>query len=99
MWGLIIDLLWFVIFAVILAGVVWLVLYGLRTVAGIDIPHNIERAIWFIVLVLLLIFLITALVGGGSVRGPSFWPWRGAADGWPGLPLAALDHGAGAVMS
>jgi hypothetical protein len=69
--GTIISLLWFLIYAVVLCGVIWLVLYGLKTVAGIPIPDRLEKGLWFVVMILLLIYLITALVGGGSIPHPN----------------------------
>ncbi len=65
--GTVIQLLWFLIYAVILCGVVWLVLYGLKEVAGVPIPPRLEKGVWFIVLVLILIWFLTALVGGASI--------------------------------
>jgi len=65
--GTVIQLLWFLIYAVILCGVVWLVIYGLKEVAGVPIPGRLEKGVWFIVLVLILIWFLTALVGGASI--------------------------------
>lgn len=72
--GLIVNLLWFLIYAILLAGVVWLVLYGIKTFVT-PIPPRLEQGVWFIILILILIFFITALVGGGgmtSMHPPGF---------------------------
>lgn len=67
-----IDLLWFLIGALILCGVVYLVLYGIKKFIH-EIPEKVEQGIWFIILLLVIIALITILAGGGaSLRGPSF---------------------------
>lgn len=67
-----IDLLWLLIYAIILCGVVYLVIYGIENFIQ-PIPELVKRGIWFIVLILVLIFVLMALGGGsGSVRSP-FW--------------------------
>jgi len=63
-----ISLLWFLIAAIILCGVVWLVLYGIKNVAGLPIPPRLEQGIWFIVLLLVLIWLLLALTGRAPFR-------------------------------
>lgn len=68
-----INLLWLLIIAIILCAVIWLVIYGIRQFIY-DIPARVEQAVWFIVLLLVLIAILTMLAGGGAgLRGPSFW--------------------------
>lgn len=72
MLALAIQALWFVIGAVVLCGIVALVLYGINTFIY-QIPPLVEKGIWFIVLCLVLIALLTIIAGGGgSLRIPSF---------------------------
>jgi hypothetical protein len=60
-----ISLLWTLIYIIIFAGVVWLVIYGIKTFVT-QIPPLLERGIWFIVLLLVIIAVLTIFVGGGS---------------------------------
>ena len=61
-----IEVLWLLIGAICLAGVIWLVLYGISTFIT-PIPTRIEQGIWFIVLLLIIIGALT-LLAGGSLR-------------------------------
>ena len=63
--GLAIAFLWFLIGVVILAGIIWLVLYGVKTIAGIPVPARLEQAVWFIFFILILIYALYALGGSG----------------------------------
>jgi len=65
--GLAIQVLWLLIGAIVLCGVVWLVLYGLKTIAGVPIPARVEQGIWFIIMILILIGVLTMLAGGSLV--------------------------------
>ncbi len=67
--GIIISLLWAAIFIVILCAVVWVILWAVRSV--VPIPEIIERAVWVVVVLLVCIWIISALLGGGF-RGPNF---------------------------
>jgi hypothetical protein len=49
----------------VFAGVIYLVLYGIKTFIC-AIPDLVEKGIWFIVLILVLIALLGILVGGGG---------------------------------
>jgi len=70
-----IGLLWFMIGVAVLCAIVWFVFYGLRTVLGIGIPERVEQIVWFIVLCLVLIGLLTVLAGGSL---GSFKPFHSA---------------------
>jgi hypothetical protein len=59
-----IQLLWLLIGAIILAGVIWLVLYGIKQFIT-PIPERLEQGIWFIFLLLIIIYAIAAFVSGG----------------------------------
>lgn len=69
--GLAVSLLWLLIGAIVVALVIYLVLYGLKTIAGIPIPVRVEQAVWFIFFILVLIYALTALAGGGA--STAFW--------------------------
>jgi hypothetical protein len=72
--GLAINLLWLLIGVIVICGVVWVLLYGLKNIAGVPIPPRIEQGIWFIIFLLVLIGALTLLTGGGSgLKAPSFW--------------------------
>jgi hypothetical protein len=43
--------------------VIWLVLYGIKMFVT-PIPARLEQAIWFIVLILIVIGILTILAGG-----------------------------------
>lgn len=65
MLALAISLLWLLIGIICLAGVIWLVLYGIKTFVT-PIPARLEQGIWFIVLILIIIGVLTLLAGGGA---------------------------------
>ena len=63
-----ISILWLLVGIICLAGVIWLVLYGIKTFVT-PIPARLEQGIWFIVLILCVIGALTILAGGGF-HGP-----------------------------
>lgn len=63
-----IEIIWLLIGAICLAGVIYLVLYGINNFIT-QIPPRIEQGIWFIVLLLIIIGALT-LLAGGSLRPP-----------------------------
>ena len=62
--SLAVSVLWLLIGAIVLCVVIYLVLYGLKNIAGVPIPARVEQGIWFIVLILILIAVLTMLAGG-----------------------------------
>jgi len=60
-----ISILWLLIGIICLAGVIWLVLYGIKTFVT-PIPARLEQGIWFIVLLLCIIGAPSLLTGGGG---------------------------------
>jgi hypothetical protein len=70
--GIAISLLWFLIGIAILCAIVYFVFYALRTILGVAIPERVEQIVWFIVLCLALIAILTILAGGslGGMRLP-----------------------------
>jgi len=67
--ALAINILWLLIGAIILAGVLWLVIYGIKKFV-VDIPERIEQGIWFIVLILIVIAALSMLATG-NIHGPT----------------------------
>jgi len=65
-----INVLWFLIGLIILCGVIYLVIYVIELFV-MPIPEKIKQGVWVIVLLLALIALISALVGGGGFHFPA----------------------------
>jgi hypothetical protein len=59
-----VNILWVLVALVILCLVVYLAFLVLRQM-GVPIPDMAEKAVWIIVLLIALIFLISALTGTG----------------------------------
>lgn len=68
--GIAISILWFLIGLIILCGVIYLVIWVVEQFV-MPIPAKIKQGVWVIVLLLALIALIGALVGGGGFHFPS----------------------------
>lgn len=66
--SLAISVLWLLIGIICLAGVVWLVIYGIEFFVT-PIPARLKQGIWFIILLLCVIGALT-LLAGGSFHGP-----------------------------
>ena len=62
-----IALLWLLIGAICLAGVIYLLIYGIENFIT-PIPPRIKQGIWFIFLILILIYVLMALTGGGGAN-------------------------------
>ena len=60
-----INVLWFLIGDIVLAGVIYLAIWVIESFI-FPIPEQVKRGIWVIVLLLALIALLTVLVGGGN---------------------------------
>ncbi len=60
-----INVLWFLIGLIVLAGIVYLAIYVIETFVS-PIPEKVKQGVWVIVLLLALIALLTALLGGGG---------------------------------
>jgi hypothetical protein len=60
-----INVLWFLIGLIVLAGVIYLAIWVIESFI-FPIPEQVKKGIWVIVLLLALIALITVLVGGGG---------------------------------
>lgn len=71
MTGIAIAVLWFLVGLIILCGIVYLAIWVIESFV-IAIPEKIKQGIWVIILLIALIYLITAIAGGGAPRLPSF---------------------------
>jgi hypothetical protein len=65
--GIAISLLWLCIGILILGGVIYIVLMVIRRFFAI--PANVEFVIWAVFGILILIFLLMAVEGGGVPHG------------------------------
>jgi uncharacterized membrane protein len=64
MLALAIQVLWFLFGLICLCGVVALVLYGINTFVY-PMPARLVQGIWFLVLLLAVIAILTVFAGGG----------------------------------
>jgi hypothetical protein len=60
-----VQVLWFLIGLIVLAGVIYLAIWVIESFIY-PIPEQVKKGVWVIVLLLALIALITVLVGGGG---------------------------------
>jgi len=65
-----IQVLWFLIGLICLAGVVYLAIWVIEQFIS-PIPGKIKQGVWVIILLLALIALISVLVGGSTFRFPA----------------------------
>ena len=65
-----ISVLWFLIGLIVLCGVVYLAIWVIESFVT-PIPLQIKKGIWVIILLLALIALITAVMGGNTFRFPA----------------------------
>lgn len=66
-----INILWLALGIIILLGVVWLLLYGIKLF--VQVPARIDQLVWVIVLILILIAALSMLASGGAgIEGPGF---------------------------
>jgi len=61
--GLLIALLWAVVYVAIMVLVVFLILWLLQTIAGVALPEKVVQLLWIIVAIIAIIVVITALTG------------------------------------
>jgi hypothetical protein len=66
--GLAISVLWLCIGIIVLGGVIWIALTVVRKFFPGGINANVEYAVWAIFAILILIYLLGAIAGGGSFR-------------------------------
>ena len=63
--GIILGLLWALFWCVILAGIVWFIIYGINTFIW-AMPAKLVQGIWFLFVLLCIIAIVTVLAGGGG---------------------------------
>jgi hypothetical protein len=63
--GIVLGLLWALFWCIILAGVVWFILYGIKTFIW-GIPPKLEQGVWFLFVLLCIIVFVTVVAGGGG---------------------------------
>lgn len=66
-----ISVLWFLIGLIILCGIIYLAIWVIESFV-MPIPEPVKKGVWVIVLLLALIALISAVMGGGGLNLPSF---------------------------
>jgi hypothetical protein len=64
-----VSVLWFLIGLIILCGIIYLAIWVIESFV-IAIPEKVKQGIWVIVLLLALIALIGAVMGGGGFHFP-----------------------------
>lgn len=65
-----VNVLWFLIGLIVLAGVIYLAIWVIESFI-FPIPEQVKKGIWVIVLLLALIALISVLMGGGGFHLPA----------------------------
>jgi len=69
MMAMAISVLWFLIGLIVLAGIVYLAIWVIESFIS-PIPEKVKQGVWVIVLLIALIALLTALMGGGNFKMP-----------------------------
>jgi hypothetical protein len=80
-----IDILWLALGIIILCGIIWVALWGVKQIVAV--PQPIERVIWAVVIILILIAILSMLAGGGGLH-PFRW-FHSGPDHYPALAAAA----------
>jgi hypothetical protein len=61
----VIGLLWALFWCIVLAGVVWFILYGIKEFIW-AIPEKLEKGVWFLFVLVCLIAIISVFAGGSG---------------------------------
>lgn len=61
----------FLIYVCVLALVIYLILWVLRDVLGLPIPEKVIQILWVIVALIVILWLVQMVLGGGGLRFPS----------------------------
>jgi len=61
----------FLIYVCILALVVYLIIWVLRDVIGLPIPEKVIQILWVIVALIVILWLVQMVLGGGGFRLPA----------------------------
>jgi hypothetical protein len=65
-----VNVLWFLIGLIVLAGVIYLAIWVIESFIY-PLPAQVKKGVWVIVLLLALIALIGVLMGGGTFHFPA----------------------------
>jgi hypothetical protein len=68
--SLAINVLWFLIGLIVLCGIIYLAIWVIESFV-IAIPPKVKQGIWVIVLLLAIIALLGAMLGGGGFHLPA----------------------------
>jgi hypothetical protein len=68
--NLAIGILWLIIGIIVLGAVVYILLWAIRTFVPGGLSARIEQAIWAVFGVLILIYLLSVIGGGGGLPHP-----------------------------
>lgn len=60
------------IYVCVVALVIYLVIWVLRDVVGIVLPERVIKILWVIFALVILLYLVQMLLGGGALHLPSF---------------------------
>ena len=61
----------FLIYVCVLALVIYLIIWVLRDVVGLPIPPKVIQILWVIVALIVILWLVQMLVGGGGFHLPA----------------------------
>jgi hypothetical protein len=61
----------FLIYVCVLALVIYLIIWVLRDVIGLPIPAKVIQILWVIVALIVILWLVQMLVGGGGFHVPA----------------------------
>lgn len=79
--NLAIAILWFALGVIILGAIIWVALWAVRQF--LPVPAPVEKVIWAVFLILVLIYLLMAIQGGGlhsfRISGPAADPTASAS--------------------
>lgn len=62
----------FLIYICILAIIIYLVIFVLRDVIGLPIPAKVIQLLWVIVALIVILWLVQMVIGGGGLHFPKF---------------------------
>lgn len=61
----------FLIYVCVLALVIYLIIWVLRDVVGLPIPAKVIQILWVIVALIVILWLVQMVLGGGGFRLPA----------------------------
>lgn len=61
----------FLIYVCVLALVIYLIIWVLRDVIGLPIPAKVIQILWVIVALIVILWLVQMVLGGGGFRLPA----------------------------